>query len=310
MTVADNSQSSFSYVVETTAGTTPSTPTLITLPRKGGTGFTQTFEELPDGSIYADQQERASSQGNNDVTGTIEVEFRKGDYDTLLEGALRSTWATNVLKIGSTQKSFTFQDSQADVGQYFVTRGGVISSLAMSIDVGASNPVTATFGMTALTHTLVQTDIATSTTAPSINQPMTPFSSAIQIGNQGGALADICVTSLDFSLTRSNEIERCIGSRSGASVISATNMIEGSFTIYLRNETTYNRFVNETKTAIEVPIDDPTAANPYVFLFPNAKIISAETIAADGSGGRIVTCGFKAFYDPTEESAMVITRTA
>ena len=115
MTVADNSQSSFSYVVETTAGTTPSTPTLITLPRKGGTGFTQTFEELPDGSIYADQQERASSQGNNDVTGTIEVEFRKGDYDTLLEGALRSTWVTNVLKIGSTQKSFTFQDSQADV---------------------------------------------------------------------------------------------------------------------------------------------------------------------------------------------------
>lgn len=310
MVVATNSQSSLSYVVESTAGTTPATPTLITIPKKGGSGFTQTFEELADGSIYSDQQERASSQGNVSVTGTIEVDFRKGDYDTLLEGALRGTWATNVLKIGNTQKSFTLQDSQADIGQYFVTRGAVVDSLSMTVDVTSSSPVATTFGMSALTHDLVQTDIASATTDASTNLPMTPFSSAIQIGDQGGALSDICVTSIDFSLTRSNEVERCVGSKAGKSIIAATNVIEGNFTIYLRNEVTYNRFVNETQTAIEVPIDDPSGSNPYVFLFPNTKIITAETIATDATGGRMVNCGFKAFYDPTEESALVITRTA
>lgn len=308
MAVAQQSQSQLLFVEETTYGVTPATPTMITLPRATG-GFTEERALQEDNAIYADRQMRPAIHGNSTASGEIAGNFRKGDWDPFLESALQSTFTANVLKIGSTLKSFTIQDGQTDINQYLTTRGAIVNTMSMSLDINSDSPVSVTFGMTAKDLTIGQTDGASVITPASTNQPMNTFGASIGIADQGVAPADICMSSVEFTLDNQTEYGRCIGDRAPKEVIPGQVSITGSFTLYLRNETTYERFQNETLSAFEVPMNDPTGSNLYTFLFPNIKINSAETLVTAPSGARLLNCNFAAYYDTTEQSSLVITRT-
>jgi hypothetical protein len=83
--------------------------------------------------------------------------------------------------------------------------------------------------------------------------------------------------------------------------------IEGTITAYFEDAALINRFLDETETALQIAVDDPTGASDYTWLFPRVKINGAD-VPVDNPTSRIITMPFVALYDATEGTNLKLTR--
>jgi len=303
MAFAQGSRSSLSFIVESTFGTTPA-GNFTNLPFSTHS-LNLTKDRVAGTDIQADRMARVDRHGNRQVGGDIVVDLRDGDFDGFLESAMLNTWATNVLKVGTTPKFFSIEDYAADIDQARVFTGMSVSTMAISL--APNQMVTTTFGM-------VGKDMAISATektqdAASGAAPFDAYSGDISIGNVGGAAPVAIVTALDFTLNNSYAPTFVIGDDSAPSLEYGRAEVEGTLTAYFEDASLINRFLNETETEIEVSVDDPTGANTYTFTFPRVKINSAD-VGVDGPTSRMISMSFVALYDTTEGTNLKITRPA
>ena len=305
MAFAQGSRSSLSYIVESTFGTTPAGD-FINLPFSTHS-LNLTKDRVAGNDIQADRMPRVDRHGNRQVAGDIAVDLRDGDYDAFLESAMLNTFATNVLKVGTTPKFFSVEDYAADINQARVFTGLAVST--MGISLAPNQMVTTTFGMVGKDMTIIQPSPYVDPTAASGAAPFDAYSGDISIGNVGGATPVAIVTSLDFTLTNSFAPTFVIGDASAPSLEYGRADVEGTLTAYFENADLINRFLNETETEIEVSVDDPTGANSYTFSFPRVKINSAD-VGVDGPTSRMISMSFVALYDATEGTNLKITRPA
>jgi len=301
MAFAQGSRSSLSYIVESTFGTTPA-GNFTNLPFSTHS-LNLTKDRVAGNDIQADRMPRVDRHGNRQVAGDIAVDLRDGDYDAFLESAMLNTWATNVLKVGTTPKFFSVEDYAADIDQARVFTGLSVST--MGISLAPNQMVTTTFGMVGKDMTIGA--VEKTQDAASGAAPFDAYSGDISIGNVGGAAPVAIVTSLDFTLTNSFAPTFVIGDASAPSLEYGRAEVEGTLTAYFEDATLINRFLNETETEIEVSVDDPTGANSYTFTFPRVKINSAD-VGVDGPTSRMISMSFVALYDTTEGTNLKITR--
>lgn len=165
--------------------------------------------------------------------------------------------------------------------------------------------VTATFDMVGKNMTQNATTGSTggAPTAASSNAPFDSYSGAIE---DGGSAISI-VTSIDFSLTNSFAPTFVIGSSSAQSLEYGRAVVEGTMTVYYENENLINKFLNETESAIEVSVNDPTGNSSYTFLFPRVKYNGAS-VPVQNPQSRLITLPFVALYDSTEQTNLKLTR--
>ena len=300
---AQGSRSSLSYIVESTFGTTPA-GNFTNLPFSTHS-LNLTKDRVAGNDIQADRMPRVDRHGNRQVSGDIVADLRDADYDAFLESAMLNTWATNVLKVGTTPKFFSIEDYAADIDQSRVFTGMSVSTMGVSL--APNQMVTTTFGMVGKDMTISGTEKTQD--AASGAAPFDSYSGDIGIGNVGGASSVAIVTGLDFTLTNSFAPTFVIGDDSAPSLEYGRAEVEGTLTAYFEDAALINRFLNETETEIEVSVDDPTGANAYTFLFPKVKINSAD-VGVDGPNSRIINMSFVALYDATEGTNLKITRPA
>ena len=303
MAFAQGSRSSLSFIVESTFGTTPA-GNFTNLPFSTHS-LNLTKDILAGSDIQADRMGRVNRQGNRQVGGDIVVDLRDGDYDVLLESAMLNTWATNVLKVGTTPKFISVEDYAADIDQARLFTGLSVST--MGISLAPNQMVTTTFGMVGKDMTMSATEKTQD--AASGAAPFDAYSGDISIGNVGGAASVAIVTALDFTLNNSYAPTFVIGDDSAPSLEYGRAEVEGTMTAYFEDASLINRFLNETETEIEVSVDDPTGANSYTFSFPRVKINSAD-VGVDGPTSRMISMSFVALYDTTEATNLKITRPA
>ena len=303
MAFAQGSRSSLSYIVESTFGTTPS-GNFLNLPFTTNS-MNLTKDRVAGNDIQADRMPRVDRHGNRQVAGDIVVDLRDGDYDAFLESAMLNTFATNVLKVGTTPKFFSVEDYAADIDQARVFTGLSVST--MGISLAPNQMVTTTFGMVGKDMTISGTEKTQD--AASGAAPFDAYSGDISIGNVGAGSAVAIVTGLDFTLTNSFAPTFVIGDDSAPSLEYGRAEVEGTLTAYFEDASLINRFLNETDTEIEVSVDDPTGGNAYTFLFPRVKINSAD-VGVDGPTSRMISLSFVALYDATEGTNLKITRPA
>jgi hypothetical protein len=303
MAFAQGSRSSLSFITESTFGTTPA-GNFTNLPFSTHS-LNLTKDRVAGTDIQADRMARVDRHGNRQVGGDIVVDLRDGDYDSFLESAMLNTWATNVLKVGTTPKFFSIEDYAADIDQARVFTGMSVST--MGISLAPNQMVTTTFGMVGKDMTMSATEKTQD--AASGAAPFDAYSGDISIGNVGGAAAVAIVTALDFTLNNSYAPTFVIGDDSAPSLEYGRAEVEGTLTAYFEDAALINRFLNETETEIEVSVDDPTGANSYTFSFPRVKINSAD-VGVDGPTSRMISMSFVALYDSTEETNLKITRPA
>jgi hypothetical protein len=303
MAFAQGSRSSLSFITESTFGTTPA-GNFTNLPFSTHS-LNLTKDRVAGTDIQADRMARVDRHGNRQVGGDIVVDLRDGDFDAFLESAMLNTWATNVLKVGTTPKFFSIEDYAADIDQARVFTGMSVST--MGISLAPNQMVTTTFGMVGKDMTMSATQKTQD--AASGAAPFDAYSGDISIGNVGGAAAVAIVTALDFTLNNSYAPTFVIGDDSAPSLEYGRAEVEGTLTAYFEDAALINRFLNETETEIEVSVDDPTGANSYTFQFPRVKINSAD-VGVDGPTSRMISMSFVALYDSTEETNLKITRPA
>lgn len=307
MAFSQGSRAGISYVAETVFGTTPATPSLIQLPYTTHS-LNLTKERVTGNDIQPDRMPRVDRHGNRSVAGDIAVDLRKGDYDPLFESAFFNTFSTNVLKVGTTPKYFSIEEAATDIAQFRLFTGMAVSSLAVSIR--PNQMVTGTFSMVGKDMTIAGTSVDAVKTASTGNAPFDAYSGALSIGNAGSALSSAAiVTGIDFTINNALAPTFVVGSSSTPQLEYGMATVEGTITAYFEDAALINRFINETESALQVSVDDPTGASDYTWLFPRVKINGAD-VPVDNPTSRIITLPFVALYDATEATNLKLTRSA
>lgn len=263
-------------------------------------------ERVVGNDIQSDRMPRHDRHGNAQAGGDIVADLRSGEFDVLLESAMFNTFSTNVLKVGTTPKYFTIEDYAADIDQAKLFTGMAVSSMGVSI--APNQMITTTFSMAGKNMTISATEQAT-VTASAGNSPFDSYSGDVKIADVdgiSGATAACLLTAVDFTVNNSLSPTFTVGCLGAQSLEYGRAEVEGTLTAYFEDASLVNRFVNETETAIEVSVADPSGGS-MTFLFPRVKINSADT-SVDGPTSRFVNISFVALYDDTETSNLVITR--
>ncbi len=305
MPFAQGSRSGLSYVSEVTFGVTPGTPSLLSLPYVSHS-LDLSKERVQSGDIQPDRMIRHDRHGNRSVAGDIEVELRKAVYDPWLESAFFNTFSTNVLKIGTTPRFFSVEDAVTDITQFRLFTGVSVSKMAVSIK--PNEMVKTTFSVIGKDMTISGTSVDAVKTAAANNAPFDAYSGVIRIGNAGAALSSIAtISSIDFTVDNGMAATFVVGSSSTPQLEYGMATVEGNITAYFEDASLINRFLNETETALEVAVDDPTGASDYTWLFPRVKFNGAPT-PVDSFTSRMVTIPFVALFDTTEATNLKLTR--
>ena len=304
MAFAQGSRSSLAYIAETAFGTTPATPTFANLPINSHS-LDLTKDRVEGNEIQSDRMPRVDRHGNKQATGSLEVDLRKGDFDELMESAFLNSYATNVLKIGTTPKYFSMEDAANDINQFRLFTGMSVSS--MNVSIAPNQMVTGSFEMVGKGMTQAGTTGSTggAPTASSTNAPFDSYSGTISDGGAGISI----VTSIDFSLTNSFAPTFVVGSDSAQQLEFGRAVVEGTMTVYYEDETLINKFLNETESSISVSVNDPTGLSSYTFDFPRVKYNGAS-VPLQNPQSRLITLPFVALYDTTENTNLKLTRTA
>jgi hypothetical protein len=259
--------------------------------------------------IQADRMPRHERHGNKQSAGDIVVDLRKGDFDPFLESVMLNTFVdsgtNDTLVVGTTPKYFSIEDYSADIDQARLFTGQTVST--MGISIAPNQMVTTTFGMVGKGMTIGATEKTQD--AASTNSPFDAYSGDLQIGNNvAGLAASAIITQIDFNVANSFAPTFVVGSDETPALEVGRAEITGSFSAYFEDDALINRFLNETESAIQVSVNDPTGSNAYTFLFPRVKINSAD-VGVDGPTSRVISLGFTSLFDTTTSTNLKITRT-
>ena len=305
MAFSQGSRTRLSLLPEVTFGTTPA-GNFTELPFTTHS-LNLSKERVTGNDIQSDRMPRVDRHGNRTASGDIVVDLRNGNYDDLLESLMFSSWVSETLKVGTTLKSLSFEDYLSDIDQAKLFTGMVVSQASFSMQ--PNQMVTTTFSM-------VGKDMPVSTsekpvTAATVNQPFDAYSGDFRIGDHDGALSALtAVTSVDFTINNNLNPTFVIGESTTPQLEFGRCEVEGTITAYIENATLLNRFLNETETAFDVSVNDPSGTNEYKFFFPKVKINSADT-PVENPQSRLVTLSFVALYDDSlggQTSNIVIYR--
>lgn len=302
MAFAQGSRHEMSYVAEATYGTTPATPSMLKL-RHVGTTLNLTKDAFVSQELRSDRMIFDARHGVKQVGGEINFEASYGAFDDILEAALQGVWSgspANILKAGTTFKSFSMERRFTDITQFLVYTGCGINSMNLSITPNAI--VTGSFGVVGKSMTTsgvtlgAPTDVAT-------NAPFDAFTGTIQEG--GVSIATI--TAIELALSNGIEPTFVIGSDSTPELVSGRSTVTGTVSAYFEDLSLLNKFLNETESSIQFELSDPSA-NTLTFLLPRIKYTGGD-VPVQGEGALMLNMPFQALLDDvTENTNLKITR--
>ncbi|UVL53948.1 phage tail tube protein [Pseudomonas sp. B21-035] len=258
-------------IAEVTPGVTPA-GTWDTL-RLTGNALTPTVNTQASDEITDTRLSQGSVATSIDIGGDLTAELSFGSFDQLLEAAFYGTWASDVLSVGDTRRTFSIAKGYEDVGVYGVFKGAHVSTFAL--DIPSDGKITATFNMACLDYEDSETSIVVSPNDPTT----TPFLSNNNVGTilvNGQSLEGVaCVSAMTVNLDNSLQTQRCLGSdRLGPGAHIATEAaITGSITLAWSKrawEIWKNTFTR-APIAVVFPITD-SLGNKYTFSFPAVEV--------------------------------------
>jgi len=298
MAFSQGSRSALGFISEVTFGTTPTTPTLTTLPINSHS-LDLTKATLTSAEIRADRQVAVLRHGNRNIAGDIDVDFRAEDFDALLEAAFFGTISTGVLKVGTTKKFMTIEDQAQDISQFRTFTGCMVSSMEMSIKPNAIT--TAKFSIAGKDMVQSGTSVSADPFDPdSGTQPMDSFSGLMKEGGSSSAI----LAGVDFKIDNSLKPVFVLGSPTTPSMEYGLAVVTGTLTAYYQDATIINKFINETETSLEFNVTD--GVNNYQFKMPKVKYTGAAVPVANPQS-RMVTLPFQALYNSSDATNLILT---
>jgi len=303
MAIANGAQHSLHYIAEVTYGTTPATPTWTPLPHTGTT-LALSKDGIESEKLRGDRQVEDFRHGNKSIGGDVTSEMEYGAFDDILEAVMCGTWATNVLKSGTTRRSFTLERKFADLDTPEFHRYTGVEFNTLSLSISPNAMVGATFSVVGKDLSLATAEVASSTYSADIgNTPFDSFTGSITEG--GSSIAT--VTSLEITIENGLEPLFSVGADTTNRPSIGKSRVTGSLTTYFDSKALYEKFINETASEIVCTLTD-TAGNDIQIDIPNVKYNSGQPDVS-GEGAVTIAMDFVALYSSSDASQLVITRT-
>ncbi len=306
MAFSTGAQTQVAYIAETTYGTTPTlggSPEVSTQV----VGFINNNINLSkaifeDPTINANRQVTFSAHGNKQIGGDVSFAYAQTEFDSFLESVMFSTFASNVLKIGSTLKSFTVEIGATDIAQYRVFTGIVANNL--TLEVNLDGVVASTFGMIGKDMVVGTTSIDTTPTAAPVKSPFVHINGTFK---EGGSSTGI-ITSISLNIENNITPNFALGDASLKELTPGMINVSGQVTVYFQDAVLLAKFIAETESTIEFTLDDGSS-NTHTYLLPRVKYNAADISVTDGNTVPI-TIPFVALYDTSTATTLQITRSS
>ena len=306
MTIASVSKSRVARVAETAFGTIPTSPTFLEMRRTSGNLGTKKATVVSD-EIHLDRNVRDEYQTGQDPAGSYAFELSYGSFDDLLAAALFGAWTANVLSNGSTEQSFTFEET-ADIGggSYAYNRfgGAEISSLALTIASRSSVK-----GSIALMGQMETTDTAVLSGATYTAASTTPIMTANQVAalSVSGLAAQPKVKNLSLNFANNLRIRDKVGSLYTDSFGVGQFDVTGTIDTYFESNALYQAVLAHGGGALSCTVG-ATANQKYTIALPNIRFLDGARTMSGKSDDVMVSIPFRGLFDPTSAASVSITR--
>lgn len=296
----------FGYVAEVTPGTTPSSA--LQLVRTTGGGGKLTAQSTQSDEVHLAEISDVVRVGV-DAGGTVPFEVSYGTVmDDWLQGILGGTWATNVLKCGTTKRTFTFEDQYTGAGVYAPWKYSLIESLAMNWAVGSKPTGRMTYVSasppTAYASATAGTGAATAAPTNAIMSPVGDMR-AFQEGGAGSELAGSPgVTAWSIEITRPVIKMPQLGSLALAGAEPDRIEVKGSLSLYFPDKALIDKYLADTMTSLGVTVGGATALS-YAFLMAKVRLTDGGVQEVGRGQAVIQTYQYQAVYDASTSSLQV-----
>lgn len=299
MTVAGGSSTRLAYVAEVTYGVTPVNPAFkIINPTSHSLGLEK--EGFQSETIRSDRQITDFRHGVRSVAGDIGTEFRGASLDDLLEAVMMGTWATDVLKSGTTRRSFTFERYFEGIGIFRRATGCEINTF--SLDCPATGIIKATFGIIGQDEWSATEVLGGATYAADPNgKVMDSPSGSITV--DGSAVT--VITGVKLSLDNGIQNNAVVGETTKIRGAAGRSNVTGELTALYDSDALLDAFATEAEVAIVFTLTDGTAT--YTFTLPKVKFTGGKP-EVGGEREISITIPFQALYDPVDTTQLKIER--
>lgn len=304
MPVATSNRAQLTYIAETTWGATPGVGTMKIVRYTGESldnnyGFTESSE------IIADRMTTDIVRVSGSSAGEVNYELSYGMFDDWIEAALGGTWTTNVVKTGTTARSFTVEKQFLDVTQFLAFTGQRIDTWRMELRQGQI--AAGSFGFLGkASNAMAATTARAGTTAAPTDAVMAPVDS-IQVLTENAVTIAGC-SGLTFNLSNSLRPLPVLNSIDPLDINAGRQRLTGTLDIYFQDATMFSKFRSLTETALVVKIGGAAAKN-YNLNIPRVKFTKASIVAGGGDQDLMVQFEWTALRHTGTSSLMEVTRT-
>jgi hypothetical protein len=296
------------YDTETTLGTqAPGTGHLM---RRVSSSLALTKEAFTSNEVRPDQQVQDARHGVRRVSGNIQGELSRTTYDDFLAAALRTSWVSNKLTPGTTQRSFTIEQvyPELDVSEVFL--GCRVSDVAISMPPTGMATINLGFqGLNMATYTGAGSPVYNGAAAVTQTSLLAGVNGSLSINGTQSAI----ITSLDFTIANNLNSTPVVGSNVVPEIFYGRLIVTGTLSAYFDSLTMLNYFLNETELGITARLTESNGSDWLQFAMGRVKLMGAsKTVGPDG--GVILQSPFQALYHDTagtaDDGSIIITRSA
>ncbi len=295
---------SLKYIAEATYGVTPGTGNWQAARFTGHTLAAAPKTEISK-ELRSDRMVSDLALVGQEVTGDVNVELSCTSYDDWFQAALQGAWASNVLKVGTTKRSFSIETAMLDWAsvRYLQFAGMRVAGFNFKFAHGAIVEGGFKFaGKTAAESgtTLVVTGTTAATTTDVLNGAS--GISAIQID---GASPGVIVKSVMLELDNTLRPITGVGAVGPQDQLSGRSMITGTLEVYFDDIALYTKLLNNTSFALNWTVGD--GSKSYTFRITKAKFNEGNPPVTGVDTDVMLSLKFTALYDATDTS-LKITR--
>lgn len=299
MTIASGARERTGFIAESTWGTTPSTPAFSLL-RKNSISVGLEKDALLSEEIRSDRQITDMRHGVRSVSGDVAFELSPDSFDAFIEAALMGTWTIDVLKAGTTRRSFTIERYFSDIVQFYRATGCEINT--MSLDIAPNAIITGSFGIVGKDVTIAQTAIAgASYGAIPDKRVFNSLSGSLYVDSTQVAV----ISQVSLSLENAIENLPVVGQNTNVRGAAGRSNLSGEVTAYFEDVSLLNLFEGETESSITLTLT--SGEESYVIDLPRVLFNGGKP---DAGGEREISLSmpFQALYSVSDASQIIITR--
>lgn len=300
MALVSSSDITSSIIAETVFGVTPTaTATRYELPLGADAALlTAAATTIASPTKRPNRASNGSRRGMVNPEGSLDIRFQRHAFmDILLQSALSGTFATNVLKAGTTDSSFSIIHKLAS-DMYKTYAGNMVNGF--SISTTGNDEVSSSWNLMGASVTNDATDNALAVTA--ITGTTEFLASEVQSITVAGQTLSIAELTFETTLDRTRR--PVLGSNTGLA-FGVNGVRDTTITVRAYRE---SLSIDSAITGLAQPVSFDIGATGGGYRFQAPAAYGDIPVDSISDGSAFVTITFKAGYDATAGTDLVVTK--